>query len=260
MRTEFDDERESDSEESSRHLVSHHTQVGDPTTLTPEHEPAPNAASRIARGSATEMPVALTRADLPAPDPEAEAHVSEAHHSELAAALESQDDRRVMEILADTYGEHVYRYCRHLLRNDADSDDISQMVFVQAFQCLKSLPHVRSIRGWLLGIAHNRCIDQLRKIQRDPRAVEPPALSAIIDSHDSDGPDDDDPRIAKALDECLDGLHEKSRAVLMLRFRDGLSYNEIEALMSDTAGALRIRLVRALKALRRCLERKGIRP
>jgi RNA polymerase sigma-70 factor (ECF subfamily) len=129
---------------------------------------------------------------------------------------------------------------------------------MQAFQCLESLPHVRSIRGWLLGIARNRCIDRLRAIRRSPRVVTHNELCAIVDASESSG--GNDPRVRKALDECLDRLHDKSRAVLILRFCDGLSYNEIATKMSDTAGALRIRLVRALEALRRCLERKGVRP
>jgi RNA polymerase sigma-70 factor (ECF subfamily) len=48
--------------------------------------------------------------------------------------------------------------------------------------------------------------------------------------------------------------------VLVLRFQDGLSFEEISKLTHDRPGALRVRLSRALPALRRCLEGKGVQP
>jgi len=45
-----------------------------------------------------------------------------------------------------------------------------------------------------------------------------------------------------------------------LRFHDELSYEDMSRLTSDTPGALRVRLVRALPVLRRCLESKGVQP
>ena len=180
--------------------------------------------------------------------------------SELKAAIEAGDDRAVMEILAVRYGEQVYRYCWRMLGNATDGEDVSQIVFVQAFQCLKSLPQVHSIPAWLLRIARNRCIDYLRAAERVPRTVRHIDLREVIDRIVGDDFDGHDPRVSKALDECLDRLDDKSRAVLLLRFRDGLTYSEISAVMSDTVAALRIRLVHALHALRRCLEGKGVRP
>lgn len=255
MRTEFDDGRESDSQESSPHLRPHDTQVGDSTTSALEHEPASKVAPRLARGSASGMQAALAPAEPVPPDPEAEAP-----DLELTAALEARDDHRVMEILVDRYGEHVYCYCRRMVRTAADSDDLSQKVFMQAFQDLKKLSRIHSIRRWLLRIAHNRCIDWLRARKRDAKLVDNRDLVMLVDGHAADRTGGDDPRIAKALDDCFDRLDERSRYVLVLRFHDGLPYNEIGDLMSDTAGALRVRLARALKLLRRCLERKGVRP
>ena len=178
----------------------------------------------------------------------------------LAAALEAGDGDQAMEILVELHGEHVYRYCRRLLGEGADSDDASQTVFMQAFQSLKDLTRVRSARAWLLGIARNRCLDRLRALRRGPEPLEDNDLHAIVEQHPGFPASDDDPRVRKALDDCLDELDPRSRAVLVLRFHDELTYEEMSRLTSDTPGALRVRLVRALPLLRRCLESKGVQP
>jgi RNA polymerase sigma-70 factor (ECF subfamily) len=249
MSTAFDDDRDSESShDSSGRPSSPDIQVGDVTTTAPEFQ-ARDAVAPRARGTAPDVPVVVN-------------HDGETDPGEcdLAAALAAGDRRRVMTTLVEAHGEHVYCYCRRILGTDAESDDASQKVFEQAFQCLQDLPRVRCVRAWLLRIARNRCIDRLRASRRDPRTLEHRELSAIIDRGASNGAGDRDPWISKALDECLDRLDSRRRAVLVLRFRDGLSFTEISELMRETEGALRVRLVRALSALRKCLEGKGVRP
>jgi RNA polymerase sigma-70 factor (ECF subfamily) len=178
----------------------------------------------------------------------------------LAAALEAGNDDLVMEILVEMHGDHVYGYCRRMLGSHADIDDVSQTVFVQAFQCLKDLPRIRSARAWLLGIARHRCLDRLKAIRRGPMVLDDRDLRMVADQRPAAPLAGGDPRVSKALDDCLDHLDARSRAVLVMRFHDELSYDEISKLNVDTPGALRVRLARTLSALRRCLERKGMHP
>jgi RNA polymerase sigma-70 factor (ECF subfamily) len=175
----------------------------------------------------------------------------------LADALKTGNSRKVMEVLVTQHGKHVYCYCRRLLGSSEDSDDVAQTVFVQAFQCLKDLPRIRSPRGWLLRIARNRCLDRLKAVRRLNKRLDYISHN-VIDEYAADGVMNKDPRVIKALDQCLDRLDARSRTVLVLRFHDGLSFNEISDLTSDTVAALRVRLARALTALRQCLESKGV--
>ena len=171
---------------------------------------------------------------------------------DLAAALEAGDDALAMEILVKLHGEHVYRYCRRMLGNDAD--DISQTVYMQVFADLERLRHVHCTRAWLLGIARHRCLDHLKSIRRRPQFLDHDDLCAIADLHPAASIPATNPRLRQILDARLDDLDPRSRTVLVLRFHHDLSYEEIGALTSDTPGALRVRAVRALAALRRCFE------
>jgi RNA polymerase sigma factor (sigma-70 family) len=178
----------------------------------------------------------------------------------LTAALDAGDHALAIEILLSQHGAEIYDYCRRLLGNATAAEDIAQTVFAHAFRDLGSLSGPHAARQWLRGIARHRCLDSLRARRRDLQLIEDRDLRAIADREPAAASADSDPRVGKALAECLDCLDARSREVLVLRFHDEQSFETISKLTHDSPGALRVRMARALQALRRCLERKGIRP
>lgn len=178
----------------------------------------------------------------------------------MSAALRAGDARAALPLLMDRYGLTVYRYCRRMLGADADGDDVSQIVFLQAFEAIQRRASVENVRAWLLGIARNRCLDRLAKRRRGPLLVEEEELERAIEAESHGEPPVGDPRARQAMDDCLDALDPRSRAVVLLRFHDELSYEAISVLTGDRPGALRVRVARALRALRRCMEKKGEAP
>jgi len=176
----------------------------------------------------------------------------------LDAALADGHADVALPLLMERHGPTVYRYCRRMLGADADSEDVAQIVFMQAFEAICRITRIENPLGWLLGIARHRCIDRLRGRRRAPLLsdeLEPGA--------ESDAPEEvtiRDPGSSQALDDCLDQLDVRSRIVLLLRFRDELSYEAIGRLVGDRPGALRVRVARALRVLRGRLKKKGIVP
>jgi len=179
---------------------------------------------------------------------------------DLVTALDTGNYSIAIEILLMQYGDYIYSYCRRVLGNAIEAEDVSQTVFAQALQDLKDLSGAHVARLWLRGIARHRCMDRLRARRRDFQIVDNGDLCSLVDCQLAIAHSDRDPRIAKALDECLDCLDARSRELLVLRYHDELSFDEISKLTSDSPGALRVRLSRALPALRRCLEAKGVQP
>lgn len=177
----------------------------------------------------------------------------------IDSAVAAGDADTALPLLMDRYGANVYRYCRRMLGTDADADDVSQIVFLQAFQAIRKRPRIDKVRGWLLGIARNRCLDRLQKERRGLVPLDREGMARLVDTG-SDEPAVRDPGASRALDECLDQLDARSRMVVLLRFRDQLSYDEISEITGDQPGALRVRVARALPALRGCLEKKGGTP
>ena len=64
----------------------------------------------------------------------------------------------------------------------------------------------------------------------------------------------------RALDDCLAQLTPEVRAAVLMRFQQGLRYDEIARGTGERSGTLHMRVTRALPVLRRCLEGKGIEP
>jgi RNA polymerase sigma-70 factor (ECF subfamily) len=176
----------------------------------------------------------------------------------LARALAAGRAEEALELMVHAYGDGVYRYCRRVLGSDEEGDDVSQVVFVQAYEALRGGTRIDAARAWLFGVARHRCLDRLKARRRAPLAVEDDALARAVEAAAPAPVELADPRAARALDECLDRLDERSRAAVMLRFHDELAYEEISALTGDRPGALRVRVARALPALKSCLEGKGV--
>lgn len=178
---------------------------------------------------------------------------------ELARAVAAGDAHAALPLLLDRYGRVVYHYCRRMLGNAVEGDDVSQVVFVQAFEVIERRQRVDNMRAYLLGIARYRCLDQLVVRRSAPILVDTDELERMLEREAPRDSPTLDPRMCEALEECLDELDPRSRTVLLLRFQDDLPYAEISLLTGDRPGALRVRVARALRMLRRSLERRNIR-
>jgi RNA polymerase sigma-70 factor (ECF subfamily) len=180
---------------------------------------------------------------------------------EILSALARGDREAALRLLLREYGTPVWRYCRRMAGDGDLADEAHQMTFVQAYEGLPRFAGRSSLRTWLFGIAHHRCLDVL-KISRRREArfapldglPEPPAPAATAED-----------RLAAAsrvrtLGRCLRELAPHVRAAVLLRFQQGITYEEMARLEGERAPTLQARVARALPVLRRCLESKGETP
>ena len=162
-----------------------------------------------------------------------------------------------LDVLMRRHHALVYRYCRRMLGDDADAMDVSQTVFLQVLEAIRNGVVIENERAWLIGISRNRCLDRLRRrsfILADDDEME----RILLERGQENAPMMLDPLTSSLLDDVLDSLDRRSRVVLLLRYHDDLSYEAISALTGDTPGALRVRVNRALRLLRRLLQLKGV--
>lgn len=184
-------------------------------------------------------------------DPEAEA----------LEALGRKDRRRALTVLMQGYGDDLYRHCRHVLGDDDLAADVHQTVFVHAYRDLFKFAGRSTLRTWLYGIARHRCLDAIKaKRRRRRRFVITEQLPELADPR---------PRVDQRLEACggatalaraLRGLKPKVRIAVLLRYHDGLSYEEMAEVCGERAPTLQARVARALPVLRRALEAPGELP
>jgi len=174
---------------------------------------------------------------------------------ELAALLAGGEVRRAGEWLVARYARDVIGLCRSMVRERALAEDLAQDVFAQAFSSLRGYRGEAAPRTWLLSIARNRCVDQMRRAAREP-------WDEPDDGNEPDMFADEAPLPAELLMQrsdvhaALDELAESERALVVLRFRHGLEYPELASVFGLKEGTVRMRLSRALGKMRERLERR----
>jgi RNA polymerase sigma-70 factor (ECF subfamily) len=158
----------------------------------------------------------------------------------------------------DAFAELVRRYQRlvfavsYRLLGDPDlAEDVAQETFIRAFL---SLEHFRgtTMRAWLLRIAHNAALDQLRASAR--RRTVPLEHASEHASVDVPEPGIEQAGLRAALEAALAALPVEQRAVVVLADVEGLPYEEIAQTLGLPLGTVKSRLARARMRLRTLLE------
>src|SRR5664279_915290 len=75
-------------------------------------------------------------------------------------------DRDLFRMLVDRYQPMIFRTCLGFLHNKDDSDDLSQEIFIQAYQALKTFKGNSSFSTWIYRIAVNAALNKVRKSQK----------------------------------------------------------------------------------------------
>lgn len=171
----------------------------------------------------------------------------------------SRADGEALSELHRRYGKEVLDYLVGMTRDPDLAADVRQEVFLRAWRYADSYRHRGSVRGWLFVIARNERVDALQRRTRD-RAL---SVAEPTDERREDPPDQSpDPyRIVagqermERLQEALWDLSEPTRELLLLARVEGMTYRELGDLMGVSPGALRVRVSRALRALRDSMER-----
>ncbi|MBI2831481.1 MAG: sigma-70 family RNA polymerase sigma factor [Chloroflexi bacterium] len=140
----------------------------------------------------------------------------------------------------------IYRYVFYQVKDKMTAEDITEEVFMKAWQAIGSCKGKEAtFSSWLYRIAHNQVVDVFRHEQRQV-SLE----ATAIDCFPSVTPD---MGVNLQLEEILQeiaGMPQSQKQVLLLKFIEGLSNPEISQIMGKSEGAIRILQMRALQTLR----------
>ena len=133
----------------------------------------------------------------------------------------------------------MHRYCARMTGSALDGEDVMQEAIFDAYLKLASFDASRPLGPWLFRIAHNRCIDFLRRRQarrETEAAMEPPAW---IDPPEAVGR-----AIDRAIERLVIALPPKERACVLLKDVFDYSLEDIADLVESTAGGVKAALSR----------------
>src|SRR2546429_1538360 len=138
----------------------------------------------------------------------------------------------------------LHRYCTRMTGSRLDGEDLVQETLFEAYTKIETLDDARRLKPWLFRIAHNRCIDFLRR--RDVRERAEHAYSDDIGVVSAE-PATTDAR--RAIERLVGRLPPKERACILLKDVFDYSLEETAELVDSTVGGVKSALSRGLAKL-----------
>jgi RNA polymerase sigma-70 factor (ECF subfamily) len=158
-------------------------------------------------------------------------------------------DHTALEAVFDEAHDALVGYARRLLADPAQARDVVQVAFIRLWEHRASLDPERSVRAWLFRTVRNLALTRLRDDRNQARALETwdeplhwraPAPEALLEESE----------LGAALQGWLADLPARQREAVVLSRFEGLSHEEIAAVMDIAPRTVNNHIVRGLQALR----------
>ena len=146
-------------------------------------------------------------------------------------------------VIHDRYRQRLFAYARQMLSPGSrqDAEDVMQDVFVRAYWALRADDREINLRAWLYRVAHNRCIDHLRRPTPPAAEIFEMSRKPLHDPIEEAQRREDLARLV----EDVGRLPEQQRSALLMREIDGMSYADLASALDVTVPAVKSLLVRA---------------
>ena len=157
--------------------------------------------------------------------------------------LETQNSRYFDELYGK-YATKVFSKCISLLKNETQAQDATQDIFLKIFLNLSKFGGKSKFSTWVYSITYNYCIDLIRKKKKDrnifsveiekmPDIAEEVPDSALLEME------------VKKLKVVLDKIPIGDKAVLLMKYQDGMSIRDISDGLNKSESAIKMKLKRA---------------
>jgi len=164
-------------------------------------------------------------------------------------------DERAFTLILRAYELPVFNYVLRLVGDRSLAEDLTQEVFLRVYQGLPNFSLRCRFTTWLFQVTKNRVLDELRALERRPRAVvnleDIPPLEVV------DAPFERVEAI-DAVWRAVEGLSVDLKMALLLRDVVGLSYMEIADSLEVTLATVKWRIYKAREDVQLSLGREGI--
>ncbi|MBS4201645.1 RNA polymerase sigma factor SigW [Bacillus sp. FJAT-49732] len=169
-------------------------------------------------------------------------------------------DQEAFGEIVELFKDKVFQLCYRMLGNRHEAEDIAQEAFVRAYVNIHSFNQGRKFSTWLYRIATNLCIDRIRKkkpdyfLDAELAGTEGLTMYSQI-AAEGKSPDSEveTMELQEIVQQEILRLPDKYRVVIVLRYIDDLSLNEISEVLEMPLGTVKTRIHRAREALRKQL-------
>jgi RNA polymerase sigma-70 factor (ECF subfamily) len=159
------------------------------------------------------------------------------------------------------YEKYLYRLCYSYVQNEQDALDLTQEVYIKVFRNIASFDSRQPFHPWFRKVAVNTCLNFKRAARYDSVSLntaedeDNKALEDMLAADTNVENDILDMEMSRLIKENLELLKPKHRMVIVLRYYEGLSYEEIAALLKVPLGTVKTDIYRAKNVLKEKLKK-----
>jgi RNA polymerase sigma-70 factor (ECF subfamily) len=169
-------------------------------------------------------------------------------------------DQNAFGEIVEIYKDKVFQLAYRMLGNRHEAEDIAQEAFIRAYVNIQSYNINLKFSTWLYRIATNLCIDRIRKkkpdyyLDAEVAGTDGLTMYSQIPSKTSLPEDDvESLELQDTIQRAISKLPEKYRSVIVLKYIEELSLNEISEILDMPLGTVKTRIHRGRETLRKQL-------
>lgn len=165
-------------------------------------------------------------------------------------------DADAFEQLVAAYRDQVFRLALRMCGNEADADEVAQEAFLSAWKALPNFRGDSRFSTWLYQLTSHAAIDLMR---REKRQIAAEDITEVSAPDPAPGPQQqaEQSETRQAVRDAMAQLSPEYRQIVVLRFLQELSYEEIGVVLKLPPGTVKSRLNRAKSQLKGILSKSG---
>jgi RNA polymerase sigma-70 factor (ECF subfamily) len=157
-------------------------------------------------------------------------------------------DRDAFRQLFETHKDRVYSIALHFSRDEMQARDITQQVFLKLFTAIRQFRHDAEFTTWLYRLVANVCLDEQRRNRRFIPFGEAVEVSEMAERKSQEA-QLGQREVSEAVRQVIAGLKPKLRLVILLKYFEEMSYEEMAQVLGCSPGTIASRLNRGHKIL-----------
>ena len=153
------------------------------------------------------------------------------------------------EYFLDRYGQQVFVLVDRIVSCQEDAEELTQDVFLKAFQQLSSFKAESSFSTWIYRIATNLAISTVRKKRNDVLRLDDSVFANLSDTQVDEALEDESEEQMERLQQAMNQLEADERALITLYYLEEKPLAEVAFILGMTEGNAKVKLHRIRKKL-----------
>ncbi|MEX2477573.1 MAG: RNA polymerase sigma factor [Gracilimonas sp.] len=179
-------------------------------------------------------------------------------NKDLVKEILAGNRQRYSELIQN-HAPMVFHVVRKFIKDESEIEELAQQIFVKAYEKLDKFDGRSKFSSWLYVISMNHCRDYVKNIRRQNKnfsQMENYELEHTLSHNDTPDEQAEENEMNAILSEALATVTPDYAEAFLLKYRDGLSYKEMEDMLDASVNALKQRVHRARLELKEFINSK----